>query len=100
MNKIFETASDLHVKATKVYVKSTPDNYAYSDEKCTTKISADDLSNMFVMGMLIIDGTSEYKPISMDVASGVASVTYIKSVTATSSVTATPTVIHSKEYSG
>ena len=76
MNKIYETASDLHVKATLAYAK-TGDAYAYTDSSYKTKISADDLHNMFIMGMLVVDAADvEYKPVSCKTASGVVTVTY------------------------
>lgn len=76
MEKIFEHANDLHVRAVKVYAKAN-DTFAYADAAYTTKISADDLHNAFVKGMVVVDKDNvEYKPISCKVASGVCTVTY------------------------
>ena len=75
MEKIMENSSDLHVVARKVYAKPS-DAYAYSDYK--TKISADELYDTFVKGMIVIDAGVEYKPISVKVASKVATVSYVK----------------------
>lgn len=98
MDRIYHHSDTMYVVATKIYVKSG-DTYAYADSACKTKIAADVLQELFVEGAVIIDGTSEFKPVSLDVASGVASVTYIKSVKGTgSTVTATPTVLYSEEY--
>lgn len=83
MNKIYETASDLHVKATMAYVK-TSDTYAYADSTFKTKISAADLYNMFVMGMLIVDAAGvQYKPISCKTEASVVTVTYVTTDTNT-----------------
>ena len=77
MNKIYENANDKCVAAVLVYTKSA-DPFAYSDPKCTTKISAEDLRDYFVKGMLIVDASGvEYKPVSCKVASQVATVTYV-----------------------
>ena len=99
MDKIFMRADDTNVAARKIYVKSG-DAYAYVDKACKTKIKADVLMDIFVKGAIIIDGTSQYKPVSADLTSaGVASVTYIKSVKGSgSTATATPTVLQSEEY--
>lgn len=77
MEKIMENASDLHVVARKVYAKPS-DAYAYSDSDYKTKISADELHDAFIKGMIIIDAGVEYNPISVKVASEVATVSYVK----------------------
>ena len=77
MEKIMENSSDLHVVARKVYAKPS-DAYAYSDSDYKTKISADELYDTFVKGMIVIDAGVEYKPISVKVASKVATVSYVK----------------------
>lgn len=85
MERIFEHAKDLHVRAVKVYAKAN-DTYAYADAAYTTKISADDLHDAFVKGMVVVDKDGvEYKPISCKVASGTTTVTY--ATTDTSSAT-------------
>ena len=76
MEKIMENSSDLHVVARKVYAKPS-DAYAYSDSDYKTKISAE-LYDAFVKGMIVIDAGVEYKPISVKVASKVATVSYVK----------------------
>lgn len=77
MEKIYDNAKDVHVAARKVYAKAS-DAYAYSDSECKTKISAEDLEDAFIKGMIVIDGGAEYKPISCKVAGKVATVTYVK----------------------
>ena len=53
------------------------DGYAYSDSKCTVKIPADVLEDLFVRGMIIVDSAGVmYKPISCKTAAKVITVTY------------------------
>jgi hypothetical protein len=90
MDKVYEQYGDQHVVATKVYVK-TGDAYAYADSNKTVKIKAADLQNLFEKGLLIVDGTIEYKPVSFKLAAGVGTVTYVKTdgTTPTTAVLAT-----------
>ena len=90
MDKIFERADDVHVAARVVYASSAH-QYAYADANFTTKINAATLADMFMKGMIIVDGTEQYKPVSIIVTSGVATVTYVKAdeTTATTAVLAT-----------
>lgn len=90
MDKIFEHANDLHVVARVVYASSAH-QYAYADADFTTKINAATLANMFMKGMIIVDGAEQYKPVSVAVTAGVATVTYVKAdaTTATTAVLAT-----------
>ena len=96
MTQIYEKSSDLHIRATCIYVKSN-DDYAYLDAAQTTKIDALTLHNIFQKGMIIIDGTMEYKPTSFIINAGVGTVTYITAddVTPTTAVLAT---LKSSEY--
>ena len=77
MEKIHDHVDDLYVRALKAYAKS--DGVAYAEAAYTTKLTADELHNAFIKGMLlIVDSTGvEYKPISCKVASNVATVTYV-----------------------
>lgn len=85
MEKIYERSEDLNVRAIKVFAK-TSDPYAYADQAFTTKISADELQNAFIKGMIVVDSARViYKPISCKVANDVATVTY--ATTDTSSTT-------------
>lgn len=77
MNHIFEKANDVHVRSTLVYVKSA-DEYAYADAAKTVKISAVDLKDIFEKGMIIVDGTKEYSPVSFSLDATVGTVTYVK----------------------
>ena len=76
MNKIYERLEDVHVNARKVYAKSS-DACAYIDEKCTVKATADDLSEAFRRGLIVVDSGVEYLAISCKVTSGTATVTYV-----------------------
>jgi hypothetical protein len=93
---IFEHANDLHVVARLVYVK-TNDAYAYSDSAKTAKIDAETLKDMFIKGVLIVDGDNLYKPVSLEIDEGVATITYVQTdgTVATTAVLAT---LVSKEY--
>ena len=91
MEKIFINSSDTHVAARKVYTK-TSDTYAYADSNYENKISADELRDAFIKGMVIVDAAGiEYLPVSCKVASEVATVTYVTtdSTTATTAKLAT-----------
>lgn len=98
MNKVYEDAKDLHVRNTYGYVKAG-DSYIYEDAAGTKKIKAPALKNLFVKGLLIVDGAGIFKPTSFDLTNGVATVTYVKpdAVTATEAVL---TVLHSEEFAG
>lgn len=76
MDRIFHHDDTMYEAGTKVYVKS--DGYAYLEESFTTKVSADVLEDLFVRGLIIVDGGVMYKPISFKVASKVGIVTYAK----------------------
>lgn len=90
MDRIYHHDDTMYVVGTKVYAKT--DGYAYADEKCTVKISAEVLEKLFIEGMIIVDSAGvEYKPISCKVASKVATITYVTtdSQTATTAKLAT-----------
>ena len=89
-NKIFECVEDLHVAARVAYASSAHE-YAYANADFSTKINAATLVDMFAKGMIIVDGAKQYKPVSIAVDSGVATVTYVKAdaTTATTAVLAT-----------
>lgn len=96
MSKVYERYEDLHVRKTYIYVKAD-DVYAYEDSDKKVKISADDLRNLFLKGVVILDGTTEYLPISYVISSEVGTMTYVKADTTTAS-TAVLTTLKSKEY--
>lgn len=99
MDRIFHHDDTMYEAATKVYAKSG-DSYVYADKKCTVKIPADQLEDIFIRGMVLEDTAEMYKPVSGKLSSGVMSITYIKSVAGSNStVVATPTVLYSSEYS-
>ena len=76
MDKIYNDFDDANVAVRKVYIKT--DGFAYVDSACKTKITADDLYNIFIKGMIIVDASGvEYVPISCKVASGVTTITYV-----------------------
>lgn len=98
MDRIYHHNDTMYVAATKIYVKSG-DTYAYADSAKNEKIKAEVLQDLFHEGLIIVDGTTEYTPVSFDLTEGVASLTYIKATKASgSTLTATPTVIYSEEY--
>lgn len=96
MDRIFNDAKDKNVAAVVVY-KKTSDVYAYADATKTKKISCDELYDMFVKGVVVVDGTNTYAPTAVKVTEGVATITYVTtdSSTATTAVLAT---LVSKEY--
>lgn len=91
MDRIYHHDDTMYVVGTKVYTKT--DGFAYSDEKCTDKISADVLERLFIEGMIIVDSAGvEYKPISCKVASKVATVTYVTTDSSTATTAKLATV--------
>ena len=91
VEKVWNNSDDVNVAVRKVYAKAN-DAYGYVDSKYTTKVTAEELENAFIKGLIVVgsDGTF-YKPISCKVASNVATITYATtdSTTATSAKLAT-----------
>jgi len=96
MSKVYERYEDLHVRKTYIYAKAD-DPYAYADPDKTVKISSDDLRDLFLKGVVIRDGITEYLPTSYVISSNVGTMTYVKADTTTAS-TAVLTTLKSKEY--
>lgn len=96
MSKVYEKYEDLHVRKTYVYAKAD-DVYAYANADKTVKISSDDLKDLFLKGVVIVDGTTEYSPTSYVISSKVGTITYVKADSTTAS-TAVLTTLKSKEY--
>lgn len=80
MKRVYEDYKDQHVIKTYVYAKNA-DEYAYADEAKTVKISAEELTEIFRKGAIVLDGTTEYTPTSCVTATGVATMTYVKADT-------------------
>ena len=90
MEKIYINANDRNVAARRVYVKA--DGIGYREEYFKTKITADELRDAFIKGLVIVDTAGvEYLPVSCKVASNVATITYVTtdSTTATTAKLAT-----------
>lgn len=96
MEKVFMQAKDKNVAAVKIY-KKTADAYAYSDSAKTKKVSAKELEDMFLKGVVIVDGDNAYIPTGLLVDDGVATVTYVTANT-TTATTAVLATLASKEY--
>lgn len=66
MPKLFQDAVDKNVVATFAYMDSEAE-YAYSDEACTVKMTAENLKEAFLKGMLIIslDPAYVYRPVTL-----------------------------------
>lgn len=92
MNKIYESYDDVHTRATLIYKKDA-DDHAYADSAKTIQIDAATLKNLFEKGVIIIDGTVEYKPISFSVAANVGTITYVKTDGTTPTTAVLETVI-------
>lgn len=98
MKNIYETASDLHVRGSYIYVNTEADGYAYSDSEFKNKIDAATLANTFNMGTaIIVDGGVSYRANSLKVAGKVATLSYVK---VTSGSTVSVASINSAEYTG
>jgi hypothetical protein len=96
MDRRFAKYDEQHVLATYVYVK-TGDAYAYADSAKTVKIDAATLKDLFEKGLVIVDGATEYKPVSVAVAEGVGTLTYVKTDAGTPT-TAVLATLKSTEY--
>lgn len=90
MDRIYEDAKDLHVKATYIYGKAS-DNAAYVDSDCTEKYKTSELNEVFLKGAVIVIGSDHYMPLNFIIKSGVGTVTYVKAdaTTATTAVLGT-----------
>ena len=96
MNQVFEQSKDLHVRNTYVYAKNA-DPYVYADSATTVKIDAATLHDLFLKGVIVVDGVVEYKAVSFGIAAGVATLTYVKA-DAVTPATAVLTTLKSSEY--
>ena len=90
MDRIYNRAEDKNSANIIVYGKAS-DTKAYSDEKCTKQCTTSELVNAFMKGCIIAIGSdSMYYPVSLSIASKVATLTYAKAgSTAGSAATAT-----------
>lgn len=90
MDRIYNRAEDKNSANIIVYGKAS-DTKAYSDEQCTKQCTTSELKNAFIKGCVIAMGSdSMYYPVSLSIASKVATLTYAKAgSTAGSAATAT-----------
>lgn len=90
MDRIFEHANDLHVRATYIYAKAS-DTAAYADAGYTVKFKTSELKEAFLKGAVINASGKLYKPVAYVEASKVGKVSYIipNTTTATSADIAT-----------
>lgn len=89
LKRIFENASDLHVRARIIYTNEDVTT-AYIDPTGVFVIDADTLKDLYLKGLIVSDNGVLYTPISMEEDNGEVTVTYIKP----DSVTGDP-VLHS-----
>lgn len=99
MDKIYEQAKDLHVKATYIYGKTTNDTAAYKDSECTEKFTTSELKEVFLKGAIILIGGAHYMALNFIVKNSIGSVTYVKAdtTTATTAVLGTLSAIADSE---
>ena len=90
MDRIYNRAEDKNSANIIVYGKAS-DTKAYSDEACTMQCTTSELKNAFMKGCIVAIGSdSMYYPVSLSIASKVATLTYAKAgSTSGSSATAT-----------
>ena len=92
MDNIYMNVTDKNIAARKVYTKAA-DTYAYADADCTEKISATDLQDAFIKGMVIVDAAGiQYLPVSCEIKKDVATVTYVTTDSTTSTTAKLATV--------
>lgn len=91
MDRIFEDANDLHVRATCIYGKTGESSpVAYTDSDCKVKMKTSELKNAFLKRAVIVIGDDLFIPIAFSVSGNIGSVTYAKNgSTAGSAATAT-----------
>lgn len=92
MDRIYNRAEDKNSANIIVYGKAS-DTKAYSDEACTMQCTTSELKNAFMKGCIVAIGSdSMYYPVSLSIASKVATLTYAKAGS-TSGSAATATLV-------
>ena len=92
MDRIYNRAEDKNSANIIVYGKAS-DTKAYSDEACTMQCTTSELKNVFMKGCIVAIGSdSMYYPVSLSIASKVATLTYAKAGS-TSGSAATATLV-------
>ena len=92
MDRIWNRAEDKNGANIIVYGKAS-DTKAYSDEACTMQCTTSELKNAFMKGCIVAIGSdSMYYPVSLSIASKVATLTYAKAGS-TSGSAATATLV-------
>ena len=92
MDRIYNRAEDKNSANIIVYGKAS-DTKAYSDEACTMQCTTSELKNAFMKGCIVAIGSdSMYYPVSLIIASKVATLTYAKAGS-TSGSAATATLV-------
>jgi hypothetical protein len=92
MDRIWNRAEDKNSANIIVYGKAS-DTKAYSDEACTMQCTTSELKNAFMKGCIVAIGSdSMYYPVSLSIASKVATLTYAKAGS-TSGSAATATLV-------
>ena len=92
MDRIYNRAEDKNSANIIVYGKAS-DTKAYSDEACTMQCTTSELKNAFMKGCIVAIGSdSMYYPVSLSIASKIATLTYAKAGS-TSGSAATATLV-------
>ena len=92
MDRIYNRAEDKNSANIIVYGKAS-DTKAYSDAACTMQCTTSELKNAFMKGCIVAIGSdSMYYPVSLSIASKVATLTYAKAGS-TSGSAATATLV-------
>ena len=92
MDRIYNRAEDKNSANIIVYGKAS-DTKAYSDEACTMQCTTSELKNAFMKGCIVAIGSDNmYYPVSLSIASKVATLTYAKAGS-TSGSAATATLV-------
>lgn len=89
MDRIFHHDDTMYEAATKIYVKS---GNGYVDSDYKVAVTADQMQDIFNRGMIIVDGSIQYLPVSLSVASNKATVTYVKTNSSTATTADLATV--------
>lgn len=92
MDRFYNRAEDKNSANIIVYGKAS-DTKAYSDAACTMQCTTSELVNAFIKGCIVSIGSdSMYYPVSLSIASKVATLTYAKAGS-TSGSAATATLV-------
>lgn len=76
MFKVYASPDEVYVRATYIYKKNN-ETKAYADGKFTRQLTTSELKDIFINGAVIQASNVLYKPVSLKITAGVATITYV-----------------------